>query len=155
MKEIAIMRNRTIGGIFVASLALAAGAVSTRLRAQADVSVQPVGTSALPDIQPGNDQWIVQNPYRADPAVYATAQRIGKQAYGKNCARCHGPDAVSAGIVPDLRHLDPQESGDEWFITRYHHGLKRDGKVFMPPMGEMLGQKTGWAIRSWLDAKHE
>jgi len=25
----------------------------------------------------------------------------------------------------------------------------------MPPMGEILGQKTGWAIRTWLETKHQ
>jgi cytochrome c-550 PedF len=138
-----------------ASILLALGSVTTRLIAQTDVAPQPVDTSALPDIAPDNDTWVTTNPYRGDPAVYATAQKIGKAAFAQNCARCHGPDAISAGYVPDLRHLDPKETGDEWFITRYHHGLKRDGKVYMPPMGEMLGQKTGWAIRSWLDTRYE
>lgn len=139
---------------FLASLALAACAIASSLCAQVNVDPQPVDTSALPDIQPRNDAWIIRNPYRADPAVYATAQGIGKVAFAQNCARCHGANAVSDGIIPDLRYLDPGEAGDEWFITRYHHGLKRDGKVYMPPMGDALGQKTGWAIRSWLDTQH-
>jgi hypothetical protein len=25
----------------------------------------------------------------------------------------------------------------------------------MPPMGEVLGQKAGWAIRTWLETKHQ
>ena len=84
----------------------------------------------------------------------ATAIKIGESAYGQNCARCHGLEAISGGIAPDLRYLDVGEAGDEWFIQRFQHGSVRDGKVYMPPMGDVLGQKAGWAIRSWLDTKH-
>lgn len=112
---------------------------------------QLVDTSSLPDLASGNDNWITRNPYRSDPATYAAARKIGEIAFALNCARCHGAHAISDGLIPDLRYLDPGEAGDEWFITRFHHGLKRDGKIYMPPMGDALGQKTGWAIRSWLD----
>jgi cytochrome c-550 PedF len=148
------------GRLLFASLALAGCALASGLMAQGNtaplaVAPRPVDTSALPDIAGDNDAWITANPYRADPAVYATAQQVGRLAFEQNCSRCHGHDAVSAGIVPDLRYLDAGEAGDEWFITRFHHGLKRDGKVLMPPLGEALGQKTGWAIRSWLDSRHK
>ena len=123
--------------------------------AHGNVTPQAVDTSALPDIQPGNDAWQTKNPYRADPAAYAKAQKIGESAYGQNCARCHGLEAISGGIAPDLRYLDAGEAGDEWYIQRFQHGSVRDGKVYMPPMGDVLGQKAGWAIRSWLDTKHE
>ncbi len=148
------MFYRAKGLMLLASLAVAMGAVATHLGAQEDASPVPVDTAALPDLGPDQERWLTRNPYRADPATYAKAQQVGQEAFAKNCARCHGPDAVSAGIFPDLRYLDPLEAGDTWFISRYHHGLKRDGKVLMPPLGETLGQKTGWAIRSWLDARH-
>ena len=35
-----------------------------------------------------------------------TAEEIGKHGYSENCARCHGLDVVSGGIVLDLRYLD-------------------------------------------------
>lgn len=135
--------------------ALLAGSIGGRLMAHGNVTPQPVDTSALPDIQPNNDTWVTKNPYRADPKVYALAKKIGESAYGQNCARCHGLEAISGGIAPDLRYLDAGEAGDEWFIGRYHHGSARDGKVYMPPEGEILGQKAGWAIRSWLDSVHQ
>lgn len=138
----------------ISSLAVAVSAVATSLFAQVNVAPQPVNTSALPDIAPSNDAWTTRNPYRDDLTVYAAAQKIGQGAFEHNCARCHGANAVSDGIVPDLRYLDPREAGDLWFISRYRHGLKRDGKVHMPPMGEALGQKAGWAIRSWLDTQY-
>lgn len=133
--------------------ALAAGAsLSVGLFAHGNVTPQAVDTSALPDV---GDAWLKENPYRKDPKVYATAQKIGESAYAGNCARCHGIEAISGGIAPDLRYLETGQSGDEWFINRFQHGSSHDGKVYMPPMGEVLGQKAGWAIRSWLDTQHQ
>lgn len=141
--------------VLAGSMALAAVSIGANVFAHGNVTPQPVDTTALPDIQPNNDTWVTVNPYRKDPKVYAIAQKIGESAYGQNCARCHGLEAISGGIAPDLRYLDKGEDGDEWFIQRYHKGSVRDGKVYMPAEGDILGQKAGWAIRSWLDTKHE
>jgi len=119
---------------------LAAGLVF----AHGNVTPQPVDTSALPDV---GEAWVTVNPYRGNPKAIA----IGESAYGNNCARCHGLQVMSGGIAPDLRYLDKGEAGDEWFINRCHHGSARDGKVYMPAMGEILGQKACWAIRAYLD----
>ncbi|MES1996540.1 MAG: cytochrome c-550 PedF [Pseudomonadota bacterium] len=127
---------------------LATALIGNAVFAHGNVLPQPVDTSALPDI---GEAWLVKNPYRGN----ATAIKIGESAYGQNCARCHGLEAMSGGIAPDLRYLDVGEAGDEWFINRYQHGSARDGKVYMPPLGDVLGQKAGWAIRSWLDTKHQ
>jgi cytochrome c-550 PedF len=132
----------------IAASLVAAGSVTTRVIAHGNVTPQPVDTAALPDI---GTEWVVKNPYRGN----ATAIKIGESAYGQNCARCHGLEAISGGIAPDLRYLDEGEAGDEWFIQRFQHGSVRDGKVYMPPLGDVLGQKAGWAIRAWLDTKHE
>jgi len=137
------MRRAASLSLLIAS-ALFAGAAATSLNAHGNVTPQPVDTSALPDL---GDAWLVKNPYRGN----AVAIKTGMSAYNQNCARCHGLEGISGGIAPDLRYLDAGEAGDEWFIDRYHHGASRDGKVYMPPIGEVLGQKAGWAIRSWLD----
>lgn len=134
----------------LAALALATGTVATSLSAHGNVTPQAVDTSALPDIEGGNDNWLEHNPYRGN----AKAAEIGQSAYGQNCARCHGLDAISGGIAPDLRYLELGDSGDEWFVQRFRHGSSRDGKVYMPPLGEILGQKAGWAIRTWLETRH-
>lgn len=143
--------DRRLGRIL---LTIAAGALAltggTRIMAHGNVTPQAVDTSALPDIQPSNETWLTHNPYRGNPK----AIEIGASAYGQNCARCHGLEAISGGIAPDLRLLELGDSGDEWFVQRYQHGSVRDGKVYMPPMGEVLGQKAGWAIRSWLETVH-
>ena len=122
--------------------------VSGNLYAHGNVTPQAVDTHTLPEISP---DWVTVNPYRGN----AAAAKIGESAYGQNCARCHGLEAISGGIAPDLRYLELGDSGDEWFINRFQHGSSHDGKVYMPPFGEVLGQKAGWAIRTWLETKHE
>ena len=135
----------------MAALAAATVAVvsfSSSLLAHGNVTPQAVDTTALPDI---GEAWLQHNPFRDN----ATAIKIGESAYGQNCARCHGLDAESGGIAPDLRYLEVGDTGDEWYIERFQHGSSHDGKVYMPPMGEVLGQKAGWAIRAWLETKHQ
>lgn len=143
--------SRRIGrALLLAALATAMLSTGSRILAHGNVTPQPVDTSALPDIGADNEVWVQHNPYRGN----AKAIEIGESAYGQNCARCHGLQAISGGIAPDLRLLELGDSGDEWFVQRYHHGSVREGKVYMPPMGEILGQKAGWAIRAWLETKH-
>ena len=115
----------------LAAAALATGAIASSLSAHGNVTPQAVDTSALPDLVGGNDTWVTVNPYRGNEK----ALEIGQSAYGQNCARCHGLDAISGGIAPDLRYLETGDSGDEWFVQRFQHGSSRDGKVYMPPFG--------------------
>lgn len=129
------------------AIMVASVAVGNQLMAHGNVTPQPVDTTALPDI---GEAWLQHNPYRGN----AKAAEIGQSAFGQNCARCHGLEAISGGIAPDLRYLEKGDSGDEWFIMRFQHGSSHDGKVYMPPIGEILGQKAGWAIRTWLETKH-
>lgn len=132
----------------VGAMALATASISSSLRAHGDVTPQPVDTSMLPEI---GTEWLGKNPYSGN----AKAIEVGASAYNQNCARCHGIGGVSGGIAPDLRYLELGESGDQWYLERYRHGSVRDGKVYMPPFGDVLGQKAGWAIRAWLESKHE
>lgn len=149
------MTIRTGRAALIAAAAIASLSIGTSLYAHGNVTPQAVDTSALPDIAGGNDVWLAANPYaNAAPDVKAKAMDIGQSAYGQNCARCHGLDAISGGIAPDLRYLELGDSGDEWFMERFRHGSSHDGKVYMPPFGEVLGQKAGWAIRTWVESKH-
>lgn len=132
----------------VGAMALATASISSSLRAHGDVTPQPVDTTMLPEI---GTEWLGKNPYSGN----AKAIEVGASAYNQNCARCHGIGGVSGGIAPDLRYLELGESGDQWYLERYRHGSVRDGKVYMPPFGDVLGQKAGWAIRAWLESKHE
>lgn len=117
-------------------------------QAHGDVTPQAVDVSTLKKL--GAD-WLDKNPYRGEKE----AIRVGKSAFAQNCARCHGIDAISGGIAPDLRYLPTGQEGDEIFLNRIRHGSTRDGRVYMPPFEGVFPQEAMWAIRSWLDTVHE
>lgn len=97
------------------------------------------------------DGWAAVNPYRQSPER-AKAVEVGASAYNQNCAACHGLEAKSGGIAPDLRMLDEGDAGDEWFVERVRHGAVRDGRVYMPKMADYLSQEALWAVRSYLES---
>ena len=118
-----------------------------------DVAPQPVDTDALPDI---GEEWLEENPYRAEAVgeeIWAAAIAIGASGYNQNCARCHGLEVVSGGLAPDLRYLEANIDGDEWYAERYIHGYTQNGITKMPAFGELLGQKAGWAIRTYIETR--
>lgn len=118
-----------------------------------DVAPQPVNTDALPDI---GEEWLEENPYRAETAgedVWAAAIEIGASGYNQNCARCHGLEVVSGGLAPDLRYLEANIDGDEWYVERFIHGYTQNGTTKMPAFGELLGQKAAWAIRTYVETR--
>ncbi len=118
-----------------------------------DVAPQAVNTDALPDV---GEEWLEENPYRAETAgeeVWATAIEIGASGYNQNCARCHGLEAVSGGLAPDLRYLEANLDGDEWYIERYRNGYTMNGVTKMPAFDEVLGQKAAWAIRTYIETR--
>ncbi len=116
-----------------------------------DVAPQPVNTDALPDL---DEEWAEENPYRSmGPEVYAKAIEIGASGYNQNCARCHGLEAVSGGVAPDIRYLEANFDGDEWYVERFTNGYTQNGITKMPAFGELLGQKAAWAIRSYVETR--
>ncbi|SCW30878.1 MULTISPECIES: cytochrome c-550 PedF [unclassified Pseudomonas] len=126
--------------------------------AHGNVVPQAVETKGLTPIKDSNlpldaDGWAAQNPYRNSPER-EKAVEIGASAYNQNCAACHGLEAKSGGIAPDLRMLDAAEAGDEWFVERVRHGAVRDGRVYMPKMADYLSQEALWAVRTYLDSVH-
>ncbi|MGR3271569.1 cytochrome c-550 PedF [Thalassococcus profundi] len=139
----------TLAGGSAAALLLAASLAF----AHGDVAPQPVNTDALPDV---GEEWLTENPYRAEAAgadVWAAAVEIGASGYNQNCARCHGLEAISGGLAPDLRFLEAEEYGDEWYMERFIHGYTQNGTTKMPAFGELLGQKAGWAIRTYVETR--
>ncbi|MDC8787163.1 cytochrome c-550 PedF [Roseateles koreensis] len=127
-----------------------------------DVTPQAVDTSTLPRLGEG---WRAENPYRANEA----AIKVGTSAFGQNCARCHGLEAVSGGIAPDLRRLDNDcaslkdakrrdacvKDNDDYFLTTVRHGRSRNGAVYMPPFEGTFDQEAIWAIKSYLETRRE
>ncbi len=116
-------------------------------RAHGDVNPQPVDTTGL---EPLGEAWRASNPYRGN----AKAIAIGKSAYNQQCARCHGIEAVSGGLAPDLRSLDKGDEGDKAYLPPMRHGVYRDGRTMMPKYEGILSQEAMWAIRSWLETVH-
>ena len=126
---------------------------------------QSVDTSTLPQL---GAKWLDANPYSAGPARQE-ALRIGTSAYNQNCARCHGLEAISGGIAPDLRKFDSDCSDladadkknacyremDDFFVATVRKGRARDGRVYMPPFEGTLSQEAIWTVRTYLETRRE
>lgn len=139
------------GGVLAAAVMICGALYQMTGWAHGDVTPQPVNTEGLDALE----NWVEENPYRGNDL----AIEIGTSAYAQNCARCHGLDAVSGGITPDLRLLndefewDSPAQSDEWFIQRVRHGAVVQGRVYMPPFEGILSQEAMWAIRAYLDTR--
>lgn len=143
-------------------LALAASAMPMAVLGHGDVTPQAVNTAGLP---PLGQEWLGENPFR----THEQAIRIGTSAYTQNCARCHGLDAISGGIAPDLRKLDNdcaamthkakkaacQKEIDDYFITTVRRGRTRNGAVYMPPFEGVMSQEAIWSIKAYLETRRE
>jgi len=146
---------------FAACISLA----SLAAQAHGDVVPHSVDTSTLPQL---GDKWLDSNPYTTGDG-HKEALRIGSSAFNQNCARCHGLEAISGGISPDLRKLDSDcmSLGDEtkklacfqeindYFVSTVRRGRARDGRVYMPPFEGILTQEAMWAIKTYLETRRE
>ncbi|MGY3439330.1 MULTISPECIES: cytochrome c-550 PedF [unclassified Marinovum] len=130
-----------------------AGSAGVVLAAGLPLGISSVDTGSLPQT---GDEWLTENPYRVEASsqeVWNEAIEIGASGYNQNCARCHGLEAVSGGLAPDLRFLEAEEYGDEWFIERFREGYTQNGTTKMPEFGELLGQDAAWAIRTYVETR--
>ena len=145
------------------ALALACGASAAF--AHGDMVPQAVDTSTLPQL---GAKWLESNPYSSGDG-HKEALRIGSSAYNQNCARCHGLEALSGGIAPDLRKLDNDcvsikdakkkdacvKEIDEYYAGSVRRGKVRNGAVYMPPFEGILNQEATWAIKAYLETRRE
>lgn len=155
--------RRVLRGSLAFGLAASVAAV---VFAHGDVVPQAVDTSTLPQL---GAKWRDANPYNEASPARGEALRIGTSAYNQNCARCHGLEAISGGISPDLRKLDGDCTGladkakqqacfkemDDYFVATVRHGRVRDGRVYMPPFEGTLTQEAIWAIRTYIETRRE
>ena len=138
---------RAISG--AASVVLALFVITGSAHAHGDVKPQAVDTAGLPKLA---DEWLEENPWRAPKGKnWVRAIEVGRSGYNQNCARCHGLQAVSGGLAPDLRFLEANLDGDEWFLERFQNGYTLNGITKMPAFGELLGQEAAWAIRTYIE----
>jgi len=154
--------RRPHGRFAQAAAALAATLACAVVFAHGDVTPQAVDTTGLPKL---GDDWRVENPFRSNDV----AVRIGTSAYNQNCARCHGLEAISGGIAPDLRKLDNEcsslkDSGrknacvkeiDDYFLSTVRHGRTRNGAVYMPPFEGVMSQEAIWSIKAYLETRRD
>jgi cytochrome c-550 PedF len=133
-------------GLALASLTVIAGLAL----AHGNVTPQPVDTSGL---NPLGAEWLNENPYRGDAAQNAKAIELGSVGYLNNCAACHGLEAVSGGVAPDLRELEDGKFGDEWWMERTRKGVTQNGQSKMPHYEGIVSQEGMWAIRSYVESR--
>jgi cytochrome c-550 PedF len=143
-----IFMNIAIRSLTTVVLLAGALAATPIVQAHGNVTPQAVDVSTL---KPLGETKRDENPYRGDQE----AVRVGMSAYNQNCARCHGLEAISGGIAPDLRKLDMDKETDQYFLQSVLHGKVRNGAVYMPPFEGVFTQEAIWAIRSYLDTRHE
>ncbi|QTR45076.1 cytochrome c-550 PedF [Thiothrix litoralis] len=130
-----------------AALAALALVAATNAFAHGDVTPQAINISGLDPLK-DSATWEETNPYSGNER----AAEIGHHAFAQNCARCHGIDAISGGIAPDLRETLPLGTeGDEIFRERMINGAIRNGVTYMPKFDGIVAQEGLWAIRSWLE----
>ena len=130
-----------------AALAALALVAATNAFAHGDVTPQAINISGLDPLK-DSATWEETNPYSGNER----AAEIGHHAFAQNCVRCHGIDAISGGIAPDLRETLPLGTeGDEIFRERMINGAIRNGVTYMPKFDGIVAQEGLWAIRSWLE----
>jgi cytochrome c-550 PedF len=140
--RLGLMRVATVlaAAMLLAGLAFAAG----------DNELVAVDTTGLSEV--GTD-WLKENPYRGDPAMKDLATKIGASGYNQNCARCHGLEAISGGLAPDLRYLEEGKFGDEWYLERIRYGYTQNGITKMPKFEGIISQEAMWAIRTYIESR--
>jgi cytochrome c-550 PedF len=165
MQVMSFVVTPTIRRVLGASLALILAFSCQQGFAHGDVVPQSVDTSTLPQLGP---KWLEANPYSTG-AAHKEALRIGTSAYNQNCARCHGLEAISGGISPDLRKIDNDcadladdvkknacyQEINEYFVATVRRGRARDGRVYMPPFEGILSQEAIWSIKTYLETRRE
>jgi cytochrome c-550 PedF len=119
--------------------------------AHGDTAPRAVDTTGLPDLP---EEMATENPWRnAEGDLLFKAVEIGGKGFNSNCARCHGLEAISGGLAPDLRFLEANDMGDEWFLDRIQNGYEQNGAVKMPPFKGILSQEAMWAIRTYIETR--
>ncbi len=150
MTSIFNRNTRLLARVFIGATALMSWMVAPIVGAHGNVAPQAVDTTGLPEL---GAEWVETNPFRDNAEFLDLAIEIGASAYNQNCARCHGLEAISGGIAPDLRLLEEEYDGDAWYVERVTKGAVRDGRVYMPPFKDLINQEGLWAIRTYIDSR--
>lgn len=156
------MKRATLISCVAAACGLWLAGAAGPAAAHGDVTPQVVDTRGLPEL---GEKWREENPYRGN----AQAVTIGSSGYNQNCARCHGLEAISGGIAPDLRKLESDCTSlrveakrlacsreiDQYFAGTVRRGKTQNGVYKMPPFEGILTQEAVWAIKAYLETRRE
>lgn len=92
---------------------------------------------------------VVRRVLPTPPPITATSEQLskGRDLYGYFCWQCHGANAISSGVIPDLRHSGYLQSGASW------RAVVRDGALAgqgMGPFGHWLDDADAEAVRQFV-----
>ncbi len=137
--------------VFAVAVGIGQMAVHEKSHGHGDVTPQAVDTEGLDAL---GEDYLEENPYRLKGGQqYQLAIDLGASGYNQNCARCHGLEAISGGVAPDLRKLEDGLFGDEWYMERVRKGYSQNGAYKMPPFESLISQEAMWAIRSYVESR--
>lgn len=86
----------------------------------------------------------------AIPALLDVSEEVigrGAYAYANNCISCHGDQAYSSGLVPNLRYSAVTTNADAWSRIVLGGALAKQG---MPNFGNVLNAEETEAIRAFV-----
>jgi cytochrome c-550 PedF len=135
------------------AVALCAAGLAIGLAHAGSSGNQPPTPFETSGLNPAGSEWLKENPYRADAAQNELAIKIGAEGYALNCARCHGLEAITGGMSPDLRYLEDGKFGDEWYLERTRKGYTHNGQEKMPKYEGIVSQEGMWAIRTYVESR--
>ncbi|MEM9529427.1 MAG: PQQ-dependent dehydrogenase, methanol/ethanol family [Pseudomonadota bacterium] len=86
------------------------------------------------------------------PPIEATEEQLayGRDLYGYFCWQCHGANAISSGVIPDLRRSGYLQSDPSWRAVVRDGALSAQG---MGPFGDWLTDADAEAIRQFVIAE--
>lgn len=83
------------------------------------------------------------------PKSTASAETItmGRAVYANSCAACHGDQAYSSGMVPQLRYSAGLADAELWNTIVLEGGLAENG---MPDFGQRIDKEKSEAVRAYV-----
>ncbi len=104
------------------------------------------GTALIADIEAP----VIERVARAEPFGDEAQLAEGLVAYARNCTVCHGPFAVSSGVLPDLRWSAYSASPELWTAVVSDGALQSNGMV---SFADVLSAQEIEAIRAYVVAQ--
>jgi cytochrome c-550 PedF len=147
-------RSRLVLGILL-------GLTVLKALGHGDVTPHPVDTATLPQL---GAAWVDTNPFRGNEKAVA----VGAEGYKHNCAGCHGLEAQSGGMAPDLlvpvkdcmelvsgeQQSNCLKENDDFFKSITLKGKRNgEGRYVMPAYDGVFTQEAVWAVKSYIDSR--